>query len=80
MVGVFALNYATSCGNVCHQIGDRGSRGTVQRAESREQRGRQQGVEEPGAEAERKNWKHRSIVKCDGNNFTLQHKESHKRK
>lgn len=79
-VGVFALNYATSCGNVCHQIGERGSRGRGQRAE----RERQQGEQKAGAVAENEEWggwgKHRSIVKCGGNNFTLQHKESHKRK
>lgn len=51
-VGVFALNYATSCGNVCHQIGERGSRGRGQRAE----RERQQGEQKAGAVAENEEW------------------------
>jgi len=65
-VRVFALNYATSCGNVWHQVEKDWRTGAAG--------GKSEGKSETKMKAVLR------TVKCGGSNFPLQHRENQKGK
>lgn len=78
VVRVFALNYATSCGNVCHQTKNGGETGT-EVAWGPKRTNRRCYIKNTLTQREKREGGG-GTVKCGGSNFTLQHRGNQKRK